>query len=193
MYLPKFKYKGDLTTPGKEFTLKGTQTEYVGQYFKTYNGKCYTEPHPSPTSKELERYLEHVREVSPNRSFDNIPFSPVIEDYDLIKPNEHTFKLKSTYPIRTHYPVVTESDYEKGFTYRYYVRNKNNGRIQEVSSDVFDNMERATTKYYYPNYLILKMRWDLINPIKNRDEIRKTDRVFPGLLSYVKSPGEFIR
>lgn len=193
MYLPKFKYKGDLTTPGKEFTLKGTQTEYVGLYFKTYDGRCYTEPKPSPTSKELEKYPEHIREISPNRSFDNIPFPPVIEDYDLIKPNNHTFKLKSTYPVRTHYPKVSELDYERGFLMRYYVRDKNTGRIQEVSSDVYENMERGTSKYYYPNYLIVKIRWNLIDPIKNENEIQKTNRQFPGLSSYVKSFAEFFR
>lgn len=193
MYLPKFKYKGNLTTPGREFVIKGTQTEYVGLYFKTYDEKYYTEPEPAPTSKELEKYVEHTRDFSPSDSYDFAPYLPVLEDYDLIEPDDHVFRLKSTYPIRTHYPVVSESDYEKGFTYRYYVRNKNTGRIQEVSSDVFENMERATEKYYYPNYLIVKIRWSLTNPIKNRDEIVKTNRRFPGLTSYVKSFSQFIR
>lgn len=193
MYLPKFKYKGNLTTPGSEFVIKSTQTEYVGLYFETYNGKYYSEPEPTPTSKELEKYSENIREFEYGSLFDPVPFPPDLEDYDLIEPDDHVFRLKSTYPIRTHYPVVSESDYEKGFTYRYYVRNKNTGRIQEVSSDVFENMERATEKYYYPNYLIVKIRWSLTDPIKNRDEIVKTNRRFPGLTSYVKSFSQFIR
>jgi hypothetical protein len=193
MYLPKFKYKGDLTTPGKEFRLLDSGEDYVGLYFETHNGRYYTENEPRTSSRELQKYNTFVRDFTPNDRFESIPFSPIVEDYDVIRQDVHTFQLKSTYPIRTHYPVISESDYEKGFTYRYYVRDKNTGTIQEVSSEVYENMEGRTTKYYYPNYLIVKIRWDLSNSTKNRDEIGKTDRVFPGLSSYVKSPTEFTR
>lgn len=193
MYLPKFKYKGDLTTPGKEFKLLDSGEEYVGLYFETYNGKYYTESRPRKSSRELQKYSTFVREFTSNDRFESIPFSPIVEDYDVIKQDVHTFQLKSTYPVRTHYPVVTESDYEKGFINRYYVRDKNTGIIQEVSSEVYENMEGKTVKYYYPNYNILKLRWSLVFFSDNSEVIRLGNSRLPGLRDYVKSSSQFIR
>jgi len=193
MYLPKFKYKGNLTTPGKEFRLVDSGEDYVGLYFETYDRRYYTGGNPGNTSKELRKYKTFTREFTPNDRFESIPFSPIVEDYDVIKQDVHTFQLKSTYPVRTYYPVITESDYEKGFINRYYVRDKNTGVIQEVSSDVYENMESRTVKYYYPKYSILKIRWSLSSFSNNSKVLRIGTRRLPGLVDYIKSPSEFIR
>ena len=193
MYLPKFKYKGNLTTPGNEFRYVGTNEDYVGLYFETYNGKYYTEGQPSHLSKEIQKYDTFVREFTSNDRFDYTPYPPIVEDYDVIKQDVHNFQLKSTYPVRTYYPKVSESDYEKGFLMRYYVRDKNTGTIQEVSSEVYESMEGKTTKYYYPKYDILKLRWSLVFSSDNSKVIRLGSRRLPGLRDYVKSLSQFIR
>ena len=193
MYLPKFKYKGNLTTPGKEFRVMETEEDYVGLYFETYNGRYYTGGVPTRNSKELQKYDIFVRDFTPNDRFDYTPYPPVVEDYDIIKQDVHTFQLKSTYPVRTHYPVVSESDYEKGFLFRYYVRDKNTGTIQEVSSEVYENMERKTTKYYYPKYDILKLRWSLFSFMRNSEMVSLGNRRLPGLNEYIKNTTQFIR
>ena len=193
MYLPKFKYKGNLTTPGNEFRYVGTDTHYVGLYFETHDGKYFTEGEPNKLSKELQKYDTFVRDFTPNDRFDYTPYPPIVEDYDELKQDVHTFQLKSTYPVRTYYPVITESDYEKGFINRYYVRDKNTGVIQEVSSDVYENMENRTVKYYYPKYSILKIRWSLSSFSNNSKVLRIGTRRLPGLVDYIKSPSEFIR
>jgi hypothetical protein len=193
MYLPKFKYKGDLTTPGREFRLLDSGEDYVGLYFETYNGKYYTENEPRTSSRELQKYNTFVRDFTPNDRFESIPFPPIVEDYDVIKQDVHTFRLKSTYPVRTYYPKVSESDYEKRFLMRYYVRDKNTGTIQEVSSEVYENLQGKTTKYYYPKYDILKLRWSLIFTQDNSKILRVGNKRLPGLSSYIKNPSEFIR
>ena len=193
MYLPKFKYKGDLTTPGKEFRLLDSGEDYVGLYFETYNGKYYTESRPRKSSRELQKYNTFVRDFTPNDRFESTPFPPIVEDYDVIRQDVHTFQLKSTYPVRTYYPKVSELDYEEGFLMRYYVRDKNTGTIQEVSSEVYENLQGKTTKYYYPKYDILKLRWSLIFTQDNSKILRIGNKRLPGLSSYVKGITEFIR
>ena len=193
MYLPKFKYKGNLTTPGKEFRLVDSGEDYVGLYFETYDRRYYTGGNPGNTSKELRKYKTFTREFTPNDRFESIPFSPIVEDYDVIKQDVHTFQLKSTYPVRNHYPKVSELDYEKGFLMRYYVRDKNTGTVQEVSSEVYEQMEGRTVKYYYPKYDILKLRWSLISSQDNSKVVRLGNRRLPGLGDYIKGITQFIR
>jgi hypothetical protein len=193
MYLPKFKYKGDLTTPGREFRLLDSGEDYVGLYFETYNGKYYTESRPRKSSRELQKYNIFVANSTPNDRFESIPFPPIVEDYDVIRQDVHTFQLKSTYPVRTYYPKVSESDYEKRFLMRYYVRDKNTGTIQEVSSVVYENLQGKTTKYYYPKYDILKLRWSLLFFSENSKTISLGEGMLPGLRDYIKNPSEFIR
>lgn len=193
MYLPKFKYKGDLTTPGKEFRLVDSGEDYVGLYFETYNGKYYTESRPRKFSRELQKYNTFVRDFTPNDRFDYTPYPPIVEDYDVLKQDVHTFQLKSTYPVRTYYPKVSELDYEKGFINRYYVRDKNTGTIQEVSSEVYEQMGSKTTKYYYPKYDILKLRWSLLSFTNNSKTISLSNGRLFGLREYIKNPSQFIR
>jgi len=193
MYLPKFKYKGDLTTPGNEFRLLDSGEDYVGLYFETHNGKYYTENEPRTSSRELQKYNTFVTDSTPNDRFDYTPYPPIVEDYDVLHQDVHTFKLKSTYPVRNYYPKVSESDYEKRFLMRYYVRDKNTGVVQEVSSEVYEQMEGKTTKYYYPKYDILKLRWSLISTLDNSKILRIGNKRLPGLSSYVKGITEFIR
>lgn len=193
MYLPKFKYKGNLTTPGNEFRYVGTDTDYVGLYFETHDGKYFTEGEPNKLSKEIQKYDTFVRDFTPNDRFDYTPYPPIVEEYDELKQDVHTFQLKSTYPVRNHYPKVSELDYEKGFLMRYYVRDKNTGTVQEVSSEVYEQMEGRTVKYYYPKYDILKLRWSLISSQDNSKVVRLGNRRLPGLGDYIKGITQFIR
>ena len=76
---------------------------------------------------------------------------------------------------------------------RYYVRDKNTGTVQEVSSEVYEQMEGRTVKYYYPKYDILKLRWSLISSQDNSKVVRLGNRRLPGLGDYVKGITQFIR
>ena len=47
MYFPKSQITTDLYTNGKEFIYINSNTEYIGFYFKTSNGKYYTGKNPN--------------------------------------------------------------------------------------------------------------------------------------------------
>ena len=53
-YIPKNKIQTNLYTSGGEYTLVSSGQDYVGYYYKLYDGKFFTGKTPNePNSKEI--------------------------------------------------------------------------------------------------------------------------------------------
>tara|TARA_B100001093_G_scaffold237161_2_gene227285 strand:+ start:2946 stop:3863 length:918 start_codon:yes stop_codon:yes gene_type:complete len=70
MYYPKSQIKTDLYTNGNEYSIKGSQTSYVGYYWKTSQNKFYSGKTPN--------------------SGDNLQLIPL---YDMVNADENDFSI----------------------------------------------------------------------------------------------------
>ena len=195
MYLPKFKQTPAYYTNGREYYNPATGEEYVGYYFLTstqqaYSGKSMTRG----TSILLSRYEQSPRE----------PQSIIEGEYDVIKQDRKATQLKVTEALPHHTP---ERNDFKGYVDRYFAKNKATGSIIEISLETYLELKSESTKYHYPSYLIVNLRWHTTYPVddmqnnsyiikgsrtKNAEEVAKAEKVLPGISTYLVDLTELI-
>jgi len=175
MYLPTFKYKGNLYTQGEEYSIEGTNESYVGNYFTTYSGDVFTgnKPGDGPNSR-LVRYIQPTGGTSNIRP----------EQYDIIRQKDSEVQLRDTAPVPLYYPKPGNVE---SFT-RYFAIDKSTKRVVEVSKDVYLSMKSKEQKYYYPKYELKTLDWSLRSVSDNR-----INTAIAGLESYLKDPSQFVR
>ena len=175
MFLPSQKYSKPKYSRGDEFTL-ADGTSYVGWYFESYTGKIFTGKTPSRSSKQLT------------------PLSN-ISQYD-IAIGENKDNLFVTDLI-----IPTEQDYKVGFFIRYFVQDKRNLNIIEVS-------EKNKTKVLQLPYVRYKdVKWILKGPAEdikhgpyihfgainqNKEAVKAAEKSIKGLTSYIKYYNQFV-
>jgi len=175
MYLPTFKYKGNLYTQGEEYSIEGTNQSYVGAYFTTYSGDVFTGRKPGDgLNSKLVMYAQSTGGVNSIRP----------ERYDTIRQKENEVQLRDTLPVPLYYPRPTN---EKTLT-RYFAIDKTNQRVVEVSKDTYLSMKSREPKYYYPKYELKTLTWSLTSVSANR-----VNASVAGLDSYLKDPSQFVR
>lgn len=190
MYLPKSKYKGNQYTPGREYIIPGEIDAYVGPYFITFKGVAYTGAEPSRSSVKLEPLPEKENPTGFTSDTGEVVF---YQEYDQLRNDPQEFKLRSTSPVPTYYPKPTDKDYQKGMFKRYFVRDKQIGRVQEVNETVYRAIKTKTTQYYYPKYAILELDWSLTSIMDNRYVTALKAIKFPELTNYLKDPAQFVK
>ena len=175
MYLPSFKYKGNLITEGDEYSIEGSDQPYAGKYFLTDTGEYFTgnKPGDGPNQRLLP-YIKPVGGANSTR----------IERYDLVRQKEAETQLKDTLPVPLYYPKPgTGASFE-----RYFAIDKTNQRVVEVSKDTYLSMKSKEPKYYYPKYNLKTLTWSLTNVSENR-----INAAIEGLGTYLKDPSQFVR
>lgn len=176
MYLPKHKYKGNLTTTGTEYKHSATRQDYTGPYFLTFDGKAYTGGSPSANSVLL---------IPQQQTVDNpAKVKPAKEAYDYIREDSDEVALKSTLPVPVYYPRPSNGD----TLVRYFAIDKTTQRVVEVSKDTYISLRSKEPKYYYPKYELKTLDWSLLNASVNR-----VNAAVAGLDSYLKDPSQFVR
>jgi hypothetical protein len=65
--------------------------------------------------------------------------SPQILKYDTLTDNTFVF-LKTTPPIPTYFPILTENDYSQGFIMRYFCKNFQSQQIIEINQDTYNDL-----------------------------------------------------
>jgi hypothetical protein len=199
-YFPKNKIIINLYTKGNEFTVNGKQ--YVGAYYKTFNGKVYTGKNPAEgSSKELTPIsLTSLENLPTNtRNEGGIVLNDSTKQY-LINPNIKNLK---TYQIPPHYyPKPTDSDYTKGYIMRYFAKKRNdNGYVIEISKDIYLSLQSNTSEYDYITYQATDLFWQLTGPLRdtrvnkqyktsgiidtNKRLVEAKDKSFRGLIEYI--------
>ena len=182
VYYPLSQVQTNLYTNGEEFTLKenydefnpnSTPPSYVGSYFKTSDGKQYTESFPTEDSIELLKVNPATGTVIPPLGFSTVnqildkrdavtfvngPFitdAPVYNDYSLatdapspsIPLNEDGRGIPSMY-----FPVLTSDQIQRGEFTRYFSKKRNELKYQEISKISYnalqgDNLGMANDLY----------------------------------------------
>ena len=132
MWLPVFKYLLKFAKLGM-FAFKGTGQEYQGPYVETNTGKLYAGESPTDTGLELI-------------SVDN---------------NDIIFNGKKTIPFESETVFPTPEDYNRGFMFRYFLKNFTTGKIIEVKKV---NYTKLIKKKYYKGDIL---KWILTKPAKD--------------------------
>ncbi len=132
MWLPVFKYLLKFAKLGM-FAFKGTGQEYQGPYVETNTGKLYAGESPTDTGLELI-------------SVDN---------------NDIIFNGKKTIPFESETVLPTPEDYNRGFMFRYFLKNFTTGKIIEVKKV---NYTKLIKKKYYKGDVL---KWILTKPAKD--------------------------
>jgi hypothetical protein len=171
MYLPKSKYKGNKHTNNGDF-ITGQKSVYRGWYFERFDGKYFTGKQPGQVNKEIFR------------------FTDVVENYS---PVQLQFTAEQTPP--------TDSQVELGSYFRYFLQDKRNKKIIEVSKAKFESYkeEKYVTKALVP-WILKSPSYDVCHSgytyrgsaYKNEKSINQADTIMPGLKTHIKNYSKYI-
>lgn len=172
MYLPKIKIK----IPDRD-TIKDvvdeTGRQFVGSFFETYKGELFSGTRPTSESKPLQS-SDTLESQSPTNQ-------------------EPTFKVEFVPP--------TDKQLANGTFKRYFLQDKRNKNIVEITKDKFDNLE---TNLFTKK---LAVDWTLTPPAKdvyfngvrfegaetkNRQTIQQASQTIEGLQDYIKDYAQFV-
>lgn len=191
IFYPKNKIQTGLYTSGAEFIIKNTGKIYVGDYYKTFDGKFFTGDEPNAKSLELISFIDENLSYQEYNSF----------VYDNIK--KINFLKSPVYKI--FYPNVQEKDYSFGFIDRYFINrvNGNSSTIKEVNKQDYDKIKNN------PLYKKITIKWKLVgylhdfveNPYNpsygvydtNRRTVINAEKTFRDIIYYLNDYIEFAR
>ncbi len=167
MYIPKNKIQTNLYTSGGEYTLLSSGQNYIGYYYKLYNGKYFTGKTPNdPETKEIILVIPNVPTNSDLISSLPIPYNPLFP---------------------------TEQDYQVGEFTRYFNIKRNQAIFTEISKDTYNKFQQQDPQVPWRSYKVFSLSWLLTGDInqvaqtnKNITELTEArERAF-GLGLYLK-------
>jgi len=198
-YFPKSKIITNLYTKGKEFTVNGK--EYIGAYYKTYNGKIYSGKNPvNGSSQELIPIIKELTNIAPDiNSKGNLLVDINTRTY-ISNPNV-TNVDSYLIPIQF-YPKPTDNDYQKGYIMRYFAKKRNDiGYVIEINKETYQSIINQDKVYDYVTYQAIDVFWQITGPLKddrknklykvagiidtNKRLVEQKDKVFRGLIEFI--------
>lgn len=161
-YYPSFRIKTNLNTSGTEFQLNGKR--YRGRYYATYDGKFFTGPNPVIGPNEP---LERIKAYTNQDAINSTGLTGEARKQFAINTKSQTIDFTNSLEPTSYFPKPTDSDYRKGYFYRYFVKKINDkGYIKEISEQEFVEIEQGTVPYDVSYYQIESMLWKLTGPLE---------------------------
>lgn len=226
-YYPKSQIQTGLTSQKGEFKLlnsrggvsvktlknKITNDFYVGNYFKTSDGKFFTGNGPNDPEGvfELQPLKEMViseggglyskeeipserRNTKINQNIElNSTTSFYVGDdvYNVLRKKQTN--QNAPLPPKSSFPEIKEDDYIKGETFRYFAKHKINNNIIEISNSEYNFIKNRDSKIQYELYKTIQIRWKL-NDLKgdlvkfNYNQVKIAEGLgFEGLGSFLRN------
>ena len=167
MYIPKNKIQTNLYTSGGEYTLVSSGKNYIGYYYKLYNGKYFTGQTPNePNSLEII----FINPIVPTNS-------------DIINPLTILYN-----PL-----LPTDQDYQIGEFIRYFNIKRNQAIFTEIDKDTYNKFQQQDSKVPWRSYRVFSLSWQLTGDInkvaqtnKNITELKEASEKVFGLGLYLK-------
>lgn len=165
-YIPKNKIQTNLYTSGGEYAYASDLKNYIGYYYKLYNGKFFTGKTPDELdSKELT--------YTPFIDGGNAVPLPLIIPYNPLLP--------------------TEQDYQIGQFTRYFNIKRNQTIFTEISKETYNDFKQQNSNIPWKLYRVFSLSWVLkgdINNVaqtnKNITELTEAKEKVLGLSLYLK-------
>lgn len=157
MYIPKNKITSNLYTNGGEFQNVITGKEYIGFYYKTYDGKIFSGKNPDDLSTQPLKVLK--QNIKPNSNFVTINNDDeMVEVYN---------KLSNTDPDivkqipQLFHPTPNENDYNVGQLTRYFTVKSNIDIFIEVNKETYEYLYNSDDGWLWSLYVPFSFVWTI--------------------------------
>ena len=188
-YIPKNRMITNLYTNTKELVYKDTKEDYLGHYWKTYDGKYFSGKNPNDTpTRELIKTVstEEDENILITTSQIAVTDAPTVlstvdskgynEEEIITYANIQKINLndipKKIVPKHL-YPKPTDEDYKLGVFDRYFLYKQNEPIFLEVNKDIYDGVKGKDPKYYFTPYTTFKLPWTITG---DKGEAFKTNK-----------------
>lgn len=166
-YYPASKITKGKVTDGTEFSLNGKP--YKGKYYQTYDNRYFTGDNPvAGKNEELIKNPVYTNSFFLNKEPNVSNFKKQFANQtniSVLLPGTPNFKGEPT----SYFPIAIESDYEKGFINRYFVKKVNTpGYVKEISQIEYASIENGTVPYDVSMYQVLELFWKLTGPLNQK-------------------------
>ena len=171
-YYPKNRIETNLYTRGREFSVTITGEEYIGYYYKLYNGTFFTGKTPNDTpTQELIPLVSQPIEESPIIVTLNQSEDKNLEKYvSLLKNTPEDKKLPIPY-----YPKPTKENYELGEIQRYFAKKINEAIFIEIGQKDFNNLIEENNAYLWQYYVTFSIPWEISGRKNEVENINKKE------------------
>ena len=154
-----------------------------------------------PQGKIVETPLQE-EETSSEQSF--VP--PV--QYDNLLKDKKVYQLRSTLPVPSYVPSITQAEQNDRVILRYFVQHRSSGEVLEVSEEVYNSMSRKQSIYHYPSYILASSPWRIQGPVANQNingyivegaskenefYIEELQKRLPNIRTYLTDPSQFVK
>jgi hypothetical protein len=176
VYIPKNRIQSNLYTAGGEYLLEKDNSEYIGYYYKLYNGKVYTGKNSDD---------------KPN--FSLIPFTPILtrEIFGELFPQNYIYiskgdidvvnylNIKNISPDSTlnspqlYLTIPTEQDYKLGEFQRYFCKKNNEFSYLEISKSDYDKLVKKDPTIDFTSWFPFNIPWSLTG---DKDKVGQTNK-----------------
>lgn len=201
-YYPKNKVSPSQYTRGNEYVFTSSGKDYIGYYYKAFDGKYFTGQTPSYDDFELV-----PKSVN----------SPGSDDYLFVRSKANRIinilnpDLKSLPQTILPKPSVvfpTDEDYTNGFFTRYFTKriNTNPITIFEISQQTYNDLFNKSPKYNFALYEVTRLPWQLTGQLEtttsngiitrgvrqiNIETVQQANLIFMGIDQYLTDYTEF--
>jgi hypothetical protein len=164
-YIPKNRIQQNLYTAGGEFYIPEVDSNYIGFYYKLYDGKLYTGKNPD----DKPNYnLIPIQEDSNLNSLTptSISFSQDFETYKYGKLKKIDLNAKIT-PPQLFYTLPTKSDYQLGEFRRLFCKKRNEFIYMEISKTDYNKLVKKDPTINFKMWLPFNIPWTLTGTEQN--------------------------
>jgi len=161
-YYPISRVHKNKSAQAGQFQLNGK--EYLGSYYETFDGDCYTGKDPITGANELLKPISSLQITSNQTNFDQNSFVPnSVRKQIAIQANLKSVNDSEPVP---YYPKPLSTDYKKGYIIRYFTKKINSkGYIMEISEDGYNSIINGTAQFDVSMYQALKILWKISGPL----------------------------
>jgi hypothetical protein len=166
MYYPQSQIIVNLYTNGQEFIIKSSEENYIGNYWKTSDGKYFTGK--TPESKNIQELITSTSTIN-SIQYSNLtseafsaPTGVFLNDSYIINTeyNRLNNKLTKVNKVPTSFnPQPTQSDYDLGEFTRYFCKKTNELYYIEINKDTYTKLIGEDPNYLWQLYTPFKYQW----------------------------------
>ena len=178
-YYPLSQIQTDLFTNGNEYVFKFNEEPYKGSYYKTSDGKTYSEKIPNKQSKEiipvnpatLKPSDESITlpSISSNTTINIIGGPDETDDSSIYDDNGnvlynansfgYNFQGNSRIVPSSYYPSLTQKQKDNGQLTRYFTKKTNELKYIEIDKLTYDALKNKDKGIAYDLYEPASLTW----------------------------------
>jgi hypothetical protein len=157
VYYPKSQIVTNLYTSGQEYVIQSTSENYIGNYWKTSDGKFFTGK--TPEDKNIQELVVATLTVNATPNQNSILNSPNWTPNDFPALEYPKYKYEELLSPTPSIVSPTQDDYNLGEFTRYFCKKTNELRYIEINKDTYDKLVGQEPTYLWQLYTPFKYQW----------------------------------